>query len=157
MCLSRTHSTSRWATRCVGPGPRVATVSPAVLLARADSQYCSPDDMNCVARNSFQRGHCLQHTFTSLAAYSYHCVVHCVIGMRGVINVSGGCTPSGWSAGPDMPTVWSERLAFISKPTATFTPWAAAFRMRWGDDFQHVLQYNPSYQQLDSDGIDIAR
>ena len=26
-----------------------------------------------------------------------------------------------------------------------------------GSDFQHVLQYDPSIQQLDSDGVDIAR
>ncbi len=29
----RTQSTSRWVTRCGGPGPVAATVSPAVLLA----------------------------------------------------------------------------------------------------------------------------
>jgi hypothetical protein len=46
-----------------------------------------------------------EHTFAEPGSYSYHCAAHCVIGMKGVINVSGGCTPSGWSAGADMPGV----------------------------------------------------
>src|SRR5947208_4868317 len=68
-----------------------------------DSQYCSPNDMNCFPGTVSDIGFIYQHTFTQPGTYSYHCIVHCVIGMTGVVNVSGGCAPSGWSAGPDMP------------------------------------------------------
>ena len=63
-----------------------------------DSQYCSPNDMNCFPGTVSNIGFVYQHTFTEPGAYSYHCIVHCVIGMTGVVNVSGGCAPSGWSA-----------------------------------------------------------
>ena len=59
-------------------------------------------------------------------ALSYLCDAHCAIGMNGVVNVSGGCAPSGWSAGPDLPSVGPGWLAFIFRPTGTFTAWAAA-------------------------------
>ena len=42
--------------------------------------------------------------FANAGTYSYFCLSHCLTGMTGVVNVSGGCAPSGWSAGPDMPT-----------------------------------------------------
>src|SRR5437762_7942063 len=69
----------------------------------ADSQFCSPDDMNCAAGILSNTGTVYQHTFTQPGTYSYFCDAHCVIGMTGVVNASGGCAPSGWSAGPDFP------------------------------------------------------
>src|SRR6266581_3727701 len=72
---------------------------------QADSQYCSPDDMNCAAGILSNMGTVYQHTFGASGRYSYFCAAHCVIGMTGIVNVSGGCAPSGWSAGPSMPTV----------------------------------------------------
>ena len=33
--------------------------------------------------------------------------------MNGVINVSGGCAPSGWSAGPDLPTGAGDRAVGV--------------------------------------------
>ena len=71
----------------------------------ADSQYCSPDDMNCASFILNNQGFVYTHTFSQAGAYSYHCSVHCVLGMTGTVNVSGGCAPSGWSAGQDLPSV----------------------------------------------------
>jgi len=70
-----------------------------------DSQFCSPDDTNCPAGVLSNIGTVYEHTFANAGTYSYFCHAHCVIGMTGVVNVSGGCTPSGWSTGPDMPSV----------------------------------------------------
>ena len=70
-----------------------------------DSQFCSPDDTNCPAGILSNIGTIYEHTFTEPGVYSYFCHAHCIIGMTGVVNVSSGCTPSGWSAGPDMPSV----------------------------------------------------
>ena len=70
-----------------------------------DSQFCSPDDTNCPDGVLSNTGTVYTHTFSNPGVYSYFCHSHCSIGMTGVVNVSGGCTPSGWSAGPDMPTV----------------------------------------------------
>ena len=67
----------------------------------ADSQYCSPDDTNCSAGTLSNIGTFISTRFTEPGVYSYLCIAHCVIGMTGVVNVSGGCAPSGWSAGPD--------------------------------------------------------
>src|SRR5438552_1481610 len=72
---------------------------------QADFQYCSPDDMNCANGILSNTGTVYQHTFSRAGTFSYFCAAHCIIGMTGVVNVSGGCAPSGWSAGPDMPTV----------------------------------------------------
>ena len=71
----------------------------------ADSQFCSPDDMNCAAGILSNQGTVYQHTFAQAGVYHYFCDAHCTIGMNGVVNVSGGCAPSGWSAGPNLPSV----------------------------------------------------
>src|SRR5213079_1912472 len=60
-----------------------------------DSQYCSPDDMNCFPGVTSEVGHVYTHTFSQSGTYAYHCIVHCIIGMTGVVNVSGGCAPPG--------------------------------------------------------------
>ncbi len=109
-----------------------------------DSQYCSPDDNNCAAGILSNVGAVYEHTFTEPGSYSYHCVVHCVIGMRGVINVSGGCTPSGWSAGPDMPTVLVRAVGVYFQADGNFYTMGGRISDAMGDDFQHVLQYNPT-------------
>jgi plastocyanin/N-acetylneuraminic acid mutarotase len=70
-----------------------------------DSQFCSPDDTNCIAGILSNQGTVYEHTFAEPGVYSYFCHAHCAIGMTGVVNVSGGCAPSGWSAGADMPSV----------------------------------------------------
>ena len=35
------------------------------------------------------------HTFAHAGTYSYFRLAHCVLGMTGVVNVSGGCAPVG--------------------------------------------------------------
>jgi plastocyanin len=109
-----------------------------------DSQYCSPNDMNCFPGTVSNMGFVYQHTFTQPGTYSYHCIVHCVIGMRGVINVSGGCTPSGWSAGPDMPTPLVRAVGVYFQADGNFYTMGGRISDAMGDDFQHVLQYNPT-------------
>jgi plastocyanin len=109
-----------------------------------DSQYCSPNDMNCFPGTVSNIGFVYQHTFTQPGTYSYHCIVHCVIGMTGVVNVSGGCTPSGWSAGPDMPTVLVRAVGVHFQADGNFYTVGGRISDTAGDDFQHVLQYNPT-------------
>jgi plastocyanin len=59
----------------------------------ADSQYCSPDDMNCPTGILSNTGTVYQHTFGQAGDYSYFCAVHCFSGMIGVIHVTAPCTP----------------------------------------------------------------
>ena len=84
-----------------GSGHSVTSGPPCM----ADSQYCSPDDMNCASGILSNSGTVYTHTFSQAGAYSYHCSAHCIIGMTGTVNVSGGCAPSGWSAGGNLPSV----------------------------------------------------
>ena len=55
----------------------------------ADSQFCSPDDMNCSAGTLSGPGTVYMHTFSQGGTYSYFCSLHCNFGMTGTINVSG--------------------------------------------------------------------
>jgi plastocyanin len=70
-----------------------------------DSQFCSPDDMNCALRTLSNAGAVYQHTFTQAGTYSYFCAAHCEYGMTGTINVApAACTApplgmAGWWAG----------------------------------------------------------
>ena len=64
----------------------------------ADSQYCSPNDTNCFSGSSFQFRYGLSAYLPEAGSYSYHCLSHCVLGMTGVVNVTGSCAQSGWSA-----------------------------------------------------------
>jgi len=109
-----------------------------------DSQYCSPDDTNCPAGILSNIGTVYEHTFAEPGVYSYFCHAHCVIGMTGVINVSGGCAPSGWSAGPDMPTVLIRAVGVYFQADGNFYTVGGRISDNAGDDFQHVLQYNPT-------------
>ena len=124
----------------------------------ADSQFCSPDDTNCAAGILSNDGTVYEHTFTRAWRYYYFCVAHCAIGMTGVVNVSGGCTPSGWSAGPDMPTVLVRRLAFIFRPTASFTTMGGRSRMRWQGVTSNTFEYDPRLPTAGlPSGIDLPR
>ncbi|HYK23500.1 MAG TPA: plastocyanin/azurin family copper-binding protein [Candidatus Acidoferrum sp.] len=55
----------------------------------ADSQYCSPNDMNCSAGTLSNSGAIYQHTFTQAGTFSYFCAAHCAFGMTGTGTVSG--------------------------------------------------------------------
>jgi plastocyanin len=109
-----------------------------------DSQFCSPDDTNCIAGVLSGQGTVYEHTFTEPGVYSYFCHAHCIIGMTGVVNVSGGCTPAGWSAGPDMPTVLIRAVGVHFQADGNFYTMGGRISDNPGDDFQHVLQYNPT-------------
>ena len=142
--------TVRWTW--AGSGHSVTSGPPCFV----DSQFCSPDDTNCPAGVLSNAGTVYTHTFSSPGVYSYFCHAHCSIGMTGVVNVSGGCAPSGWSAGPDMPTVLVRAVGVYFQADGNFYTVGGRTADTAGSDFQHVLQYNPAFQQLDSDGIDIA-
>ncbi len=58
-----------------------------------DSQFCSPDDMNCPSGVLSNMGTVYQHTFAQAGTYSYFCVAHCDRGMTGTITVAAACTP----------------------------------------------------------------
>ena len=75
---------------------------------------------------------------TRISAYA-----HCFIGMTGVVNVSGGCAPSGWSAGPDMPTAAVSAVGVYFPATATFMPWVVAPTTTPGSELTNPLEYDP--------------
>src|SRR6266540_1212721 len=109
-----------------------------------DSQFCSPDDTNCIAGVLSGQGTVYEHTFAEPGVYSYFCHAHCVIGMTGVVNVSGGCAPSGWSAGPNLPTVLIRAVGVYFQADGNFYTVGGRTSDSGGSDFQHVLRYSPS-------------
>ena len=113
-----------------------------------DSQFCSPDDTNCIAGVLSGQGTVYEHTFTEAGVYSYFCHAHCGIGMTGVVNVSGGCAPTGWSAGPDLPSpdpgVLIRAVGVHFQADGNFYTLGGRTSDSAGSDFQHVLQYNPT-------------
>jgi len=74
--------TVRWTWQ--GSGHSVTSGSPCT----ADSQFCSPDDMNCSAGVLSDTGTIYTHTFGQAGDYSYFCVAHCLSGMTGTIHVA---------------------------------------------------------------------
>jgi plastocyanin len=108
-----------------------------------DSQYCSPNDMNCFPGTVSNIGFVYQHTFTEPGTYSYHCIVHCVIGMTGVVNVSGGCAPSGWSAGPDLPSVGARLAGVYFQANGKFYSMGGRSSDAAGSEFTHPFEYDP--------------
>ena len=109
----------------------------------ADSQYCSPDDMNCASFILNNQGFVYTHTFSTPGAYSYYCSAHCFFGMTGTVNVTGSCGQSGWSAGPDMPTTLVRAVGVYFQPNGNFYTMGGRTADPAGSDFQHALQYNP--------------
>jgi plastocyanin len=116
------------------------------LPCAADSQYCSPDDMNCNSIILSNQGFIYQHTFGLPGRYSYFCHAHCVIGMTGVVNVSGGCTPSGWSAGPDLnPPNGGVRLAGVYfQANGKFYGMGGRSSDAAGSEFTNPFEYDPA-------------
>lgn len=55
----------------------------------ADSQFCSPDDMDCSDEQLSNTGAVYQHTFTGAGTFSYFCAAHWFFGMTGTVTVSG--------------------------------------------------------------------
>jgi N-acetylneuraminic acid mutarotase len=100
--------------------------------------------MNCFPGATSNQGFVYTHTFTEPGTYAYHCIVHCIIGMTGVINVSGGCAPSGWSAGPNLPTPLVRAVGVYFQADGNFYTMGGRTADTAGSDFQHVLRYTPS-------------
>src|SRR6266576_735289 len=73
--------TVRWTW--AGSGHSVTSGQPCA----ADSQFCSPDDMNCAAGVLSNVGTVYTHTFAAHGTYHYFCASHCIAGMTGVVNV----------------------------------------------------------------------
>ena len=111
---------------------------------QADSQYCSPNDMNCASGILSNSGTVYTHTFAQAGTYSYFCAAHCFFGMTGVVNVSGGCAPSGWSAGPSLPTVLVRSVGVWFPADGNFYSMGGRTSDAAGSDFQHVLRYSPN-------------
>ena len=133
-----TGDTVRWTW--AGSGHSVTSGPPCV----ADSQYCSPNDMNCATGTLSNTGTVYMHTFAESGAYSYHCAAHCVLGMTGVVNVSGGCAPSGWSAGPALPSVGVRLVGVYFQANDKFYAVGGRSSDLAGSDFTHPFEYNPS-------------
>src|SRR4030095_15593476 len=109
-----------------------------------DSQFCSPDDMNCFPGVLSNEGTVYQHTFTTPGSYSYICTAHCDLGMTGVVNVSGGCAPSGWSAGPDLPSVGVRLVGIYFQPNGKFYAMGGRSSDVGGSDFTNPFEYDPN-------------
>ena len=78
----------------------------------ADGQFCSPNNTNCSTCVTSNTGAVYEFTFTTAGTFSYHCCVHCALGMIGTVNVQSGSatwlaspatgdwnTPANWTAG----------------------------------------------------------
>jgi plastocyanin len=111
----------------------------------ADSQFCSPDDMNCADGILSNTGTVYEHTFLAPGVYSYFCDAHCLSGMTGVVNVSGGCAQSGWSAGPDMPAAGVRSVGVYFQANGKF--YAMGGRATASDapvgNFTNPFEYDP--------------
>src|SRR5262249_27272697 len=123
---------------------------------QADSQYCSPDDMNCAQGILSNQGTVYQHTFTRSGVYHYFCSSHCLLHMHGIVNVSGGCAPSGWSAGPNLPTPPTALIRAVGvwfPADGNFYTMGGRTSDAAGSDFQHVLRYTPSSNSWTQTGV----
>ena len=126
MCFCRTQSTSRWATRCGGPGPTAATVSPAVLLARPIRNF-----VPLTIRTAFREPSPTQASFTAYLYRGWHLFLSLHRALRYWHDRRGQCF--GWLRTVRMVgrsghayAAGHVRLACISRLTETFTPWAVA-------------------------------
>ena len=129
--------TVRWTWS--GSGHSVTSGQPCV----PDSQYCSPNDTNCFPGTLSNIGTVYTHTFSRSGTYSYHCIAHCVLGMTGVVNVSGGCAPSGWSAGPVLPSVGVRLAGVYFQANGKFYAMGGRSSDLAGSEFTHPFEYDP--------------
>ena len=113
------------------------------LPCAADSQYCSPNDVNCASGILSNQGTVYQHTFAQPGTYSYFCASHCVLGMTGVVNVSGGCAPSGWSPGPNLPSVGVGLVGVYFQASGKFYGMGGRGSDVAGNEFTHPFEYDP--------------
>ena len=109
--------------------------------------------MNCAAGILSNAGTVYTHNFAQPGTYSYFCVAHCFLGMSGVVNVSGGCAPSGWSAGPDLPTPLVRAAGVYFQADGNFYTMGGRTADTAGSDFQHVLRYSPTSNSWTQMGV----
>src|SRR4029077_5838214 len=83
------------------------------------------------------------HTFSQAGTYSYHCSVHCVLGMTGTVNVSGGCAPSGWSAAAPLPTPGVRFAGVYFQANGKFYAMGGRASGAAGSEFIHPFEYDP--------------
>jgi plastocyanin len=129
--------TVRWTW--AGSGHSVSSGPPCV----PDSQFCSPNDMSCFPGTLSNNGTVYTHTFNTTGSYHYICIAHCSFGMTGVVNVTGSCGQSGWSAGPDMPMPLVRAVGVYFQPNGNFYTMGGRTADTAGSDFQHALQFSP--------------
>jgi plastocyanin/N-acetylneuraminic acid mutarotase len=120
------------------------SVTSGLLPCAADSQYCSPNDTNCFPGTLSNTGTVYTHTFSQPGSYSYLCIAHCVIGMTGVVNVSGGCAPSGWSAGGNLPSTGARFAGVYFQANGKFYAMGGRSADAAGSEFTHPLEYDPN-------------
>jgi plastocyanin len=109
----------------------------------ADSQFCSPNDTSCFPGVLSNQGTVYQHTFAQSGTYSYFCISHCLLGMTGVVNVTGGCAPSGWSAGPDLPMPGVRAAGVYFQANGKFYAMGGRASDAAGNEFTHPFEYDP--------------
>jgi plastocyanin/N-acetylneuraminic acid mutarotase len=129
--------TVRWTW--AGSGHSVTSGPPCT----ADSQYCSPNDMSCFPGSLNNTGFVYQHTFAASGTYLYHCLSHCALGMTGVVNVSGGCAPTGWSAGANLPSVGVRLVGVYFQANGKFYAMGGRSADTAGSEFTHPFEYDP--------------
>jgi plastocyanin len=129
--------TVRWTW--AGSGHSVTSGPPC----EADSQYCSPDDQACASGILSNTGTVYTHTFDQPGVYDYFCAAHCTFGMTGAVNVSGGCAPSGWSAGPDLPSVGTRLAGVYFQPNGKFYGMGGRSSDVAGSDFTNPFEFDP--------------
>jgi hypothetical protein len=76
-----------------------------------------------------------------------------VSGIPSPTGVSGGCTPSGWSAGPDMPTPLVRAVGVYFQSDGNFYTMGGRTSDLAGSDFQHVLRYSPASNSWTQMGV----
>jgi len=112
--------------------------------------------MNCASGILSNTGTIYTHTFGGLALIRIS-ALRTAFWHDWYVNVSGGCAPSGWSAGPNLPTVLVRAVGVWFPADGNFYSMGGRTADTVGSDFQHVLRYTPSSKQLDPDGGDTAR
>src|SRR6266536_970025 len=125
-----------------GSGHSVTSGQPCA----ADSQFCSPTDMNCFPGVLSNTGTIYQHTFSRAGTYSYFCLSHCSFGMTGVVNVTGVCSPPppGWSAGSNLPSVGVRLVGVYFPANGKFYAMGGRSSDTAGSEFTHPFEYDPA-------------
>ena len=63
--------------------------------------------------------------------------------MNGVVNVSGGCAPSGWSAGPDLSSTGARFTGVYFQPNGKYYAMGGRSSDAVGSEFVNPLEYDP--------------